>query len=352
MPSTEDGSLLRLVVDALPIGVVVVDPRGDILLSNPAALHIWGETLLRSGDERWQRSRGWWHDTGVPLERHEWASVRAIAEGKPQVDQLVDIEGFDGSKRTIRNSAVPVVDGGDVRGAVIVFEDVTERLELTARLARAQKLEAAGRLASGVAHDFNNLLTVISTYVDLTLDTLPPADPRHQDLEHVRTAAESATGLTRQLLAFARSQPSQPRDVHVEDTIRRVSGMLPALLGESIRLELRLDADGHRTRIDPSQLEQIVLNLAVNARDAMPDGGDLLIETRTGPSAAHVEIRVRDSGVGMDETTRQRVFEPFFHDRGGAIAIESEPGRGATFTIQLPLAIGGRSPRSRDTNVE
>jgi two-component system, cell cycle sensor histidine kinase and response regulator CckA len=364
-----DDALLRLVIDLLPIGIVVVDARGDIVLSNPAALHIWGETLLGAGNERWRRSRGCWHETGKPLEPDEWASARALSLGAPQLDQLVDIVAFDGTKRTIRNSAVPIIDGG-VQGAVIVFENVTDRLQLAARLAQAQKLEAVGRLAGGVAHDFNNLLTVIGTYVDLTFESLSETDPRREDLDHVRTATKSATGLTRQLLAFARGGTTHAKDLVIEDEVRLVSKMLVVLLGSSVRLELRLDPAGNRARLDPSQLEQIFLNLALNARDAMPEGGALAIETRrrdhTDDEArlrglphggAYVEIVVRDDGAGMDEPTRRRVFEPFFttkadgrgtglglatvyaivRDRGGAISIESEPGRGTTFRIELPL---------------
>ena len=359
MASIESGSLLRLVIDALPVGVVLVDPNGDILLSNPAAQQIWGDRLLRSGGERWRRSRGWWHDSGVALEHDEWASARAIADGKPHLDQLVDIEAFDGSKRTIRNSAVPILDGS-VHGAVIVFEDVTERLRLADRLAQSQKLEAVGRLAGGVAHDFNNLLTVITTYVDVTLDTLPSDDPRHEDLTHVRDAARSATGLTRQLLAFARRESTPAKEIVVEDELRRLARMLEVLVGESVRLELQLDSRQNRIRIDPSQLEQIIFNLALNARDAMPEGGELSVQTRTvdRPDGAHVRLTIRDNGSGMDASVRQRVFEPLFttkpkgrgtglglatvyaivRDLGGAIALESEPGRGTTFSVELPIA--------------
>ena len=365
-----DDAILRLVIDALPVGVVVVDARGDIVFSNPAALHIWGETLLASGDARWKRSRGCWHHSGVPLESHEWASARALADGIPHLDQLVDIVAFDGTKRTIRNSAVPIIQDV-IRGAVIVFENVTEQIELASRHAQAQKLEAVGRLAGGVAHDFNNLLTVITTYVDLTYESFPETDPRREDLGHVRTAAQSATGLTRQLLAFARGGTAQVSDVVVEDALRQIAKMLAVMLGGSIHLDLRL-GDGRATaRIDPPQLEQIILNLGLNARDAMPDGGELVIESRrvqhTDDAARarglpaggpYVEIAVRDNGTGMDERTRRRVFEPFFttkghgrgtglglstvyaivRDRGGAISVETESGRGTTFRIELPIA--------------
>ena len=360
--------LLRIVLDTLPVGVVVVDPEGDIVLGNTTSRRIWGQTIPR-GVERWVRSRGWWHDTGVALRPHEWASVRALVEGVPQLDQLVDIEGFDGARRTIRNSAVPFVQPTGIQGAVILNEDVTERLQLEARLAQAQKMEAVGQLAGGVAHDFNNLLMVIMSYAALLADGLATDDPHQADVDEIRKAADSAAALTRQLLAFGRRDVAQPRPVHLEAVVAAVEQRLARVIGDDIRLVTRLAEPGNIVWIDPVQLEQIVMNLAVNARDAMPTGGELTLTTRAvtrTDAEAHAlglprggdfaSLAVRDTGTGIDERIRARIFEPFFttkeRDRGtglglatvftivaasgGAIRVATEPGRGTTFEVDLP----------------
>ncbi len=362
--------LLRLVLDTLPVGVLVVDPEGDIMLGNSTAKRIWGESIPR-GTERWVLSRGWWHDSGVPVRPHDWASVRALVEGVPHLDQLIDIEGFDGKRRTIRNSAVPLVQPTGVHGAVIFNEDVTERLRLEARLAQAQKMEAVGRLAGGVAHDFNNLLMVILSYADLLAEGLEGADPRRADVSEIRMAADSAAALTRQLLAFGRRDVAQPRPVRLETIVGAVEQRLARVIGENIRLVTRLAEPGNVVWIDPVHLEQIVMNLAVNARDAMPAGGELTLTTRTAARTddeAHAlglvggggfaVLGVSDTGTGMDEGTRARIFEPFFttkgRDRGtglglatvftivetcgGSIRVATELGRGTTFEIELPLS--------------
>ena len=185
--------VLRLVLDTLPVGVLVVDPAGDIIVGNSTARHIWGRSIHR-GSERWTKSQGWFHESGAPVRPHDWASVRAIVEGVPHLDQLIDIVGFDGSRRTIRNSAVPFVQPTGVVGAVILNEDVTERLRLEARLVQAKKMAAVGQLAGGVAHDFNNLLTVIMTYASLVADSLDGGDPRGAGVEGRGKAADSGGG--------------------------------------------------------------------------------------------------------------------------------------------------------------
>jgi PAS domain S-box-containing protein len=353
--------LLRLVLDALPVGVLVVDPEGDIMLGNPTAKRIWGQSIPR-GTERWVQSRGWWHDSGAPVHPHDWASVRALVEGVPHLDQLIDIEGFDGTRRTIRNSAVPFVRSTGIGGAVILNEDVTERLRLEARLVQAQKLETVGRLAGGVAHDFNNLLTVIISYAGMLGESLVDGDPRRADVDEIRKAADSAAALTRQLLAFGRRDVAQPRPVRLEAIVGAVVKRFARVIGEHIRLVTRFAEPGNVVWMDPVHLEQIVMNLAINARDAMPGGGELTLTTCTVPRSddAHgfAVLRVSDTGTGMDEPTRARIFEPFFTTKerdqgtglglatvfaiveasGGAIRVATEPGRGTTFEIDLPLS--------------
>ncbi len=222
------------------------------------------------------------------------------------------------------------------------------------RLAQAQKMEAVGRLAGGIAHDFNNLLTVIGGRVSLLLDTLGPGDPRRKDAALIERTAERAQALTRQLLAFSRKQVLRPRPLDLNNLVTGVAPMLRRLIGEHIELQTLPRATRPRVTADPGQLEQVVVNLAVNARDAMPRGGRLVLETRDGDT--DVTLAVTDTGTGMDETVRAHLFEPFFTTKGvghgtglglatvhgiveqsgGRIAVDTRPGEGTTFTVSLP----------------
>ncbi len=354
-----DETFLRLVLDAMPVGVVVIDAQGDIVLGNDAAKRIWGESIVH-GNERWRRSRGWFRATGELVQPHEWASVRALFEGVPQLDQVIDIESMDGTRRTIRNSAVPIAQSTGFRGAVIVNEDVTERVRLEEGLAHARKIEAIGQLAGSVAHDFNNLLTIIMSYVDILGGGVESDEQRHADLAEIQKAAESAAALTRQLLAFGRREVVQPKNVSLEKVVAGVEKMLGRLIGEHIRIRTDYAPVASNVHVDPFQVEQIVLNLAVNARDAMPDGGSLTIATSNVEvnGGRFARLSVTDTGTGMDEGTRARAFEPFFttkdrgrgtglglatvsgivEQNGGTIRVASEPGRGTTFEIDLPIA--------------
>jgi CheY-like chemotaxis protein len=232
-------------------------------------------------------------------------------------------------------------------------------------------MEAVGRLAGGVAHDFNNLLTVIGGYSALLLKTLRPDDPVVQDLREIAGAAERAAALTRQLLAFSRKQVLQPRIVDLNETVLSMRRMLERLIGEDLEFVTELDPALGRVWVDPGQIEQVIANLAVNARDAMPDGGRLVIASRNAPDPWPVDhgggddratsfavLEVRDTGVGMDAETMSHIFEPFFTTKergkgtglglstvygivkqsGGLIKVQSEPGNGTTFSIFLPSA--------------
>jgi signal transduction histidine kinase/CheY-like chemotaxis protein len=259
-------------------------------------------------------------------------------------------------------------EGQDL-GVIVILRDLTAVRALEAQLRHAQKMEAVGRLAGGVAHDFNNLLTVITGRSQLLLLKLAHESPLRRDVELVEETAHRASALTRQLLAFSRKQMVQPRIVDLNEVVRGMETMLSRLIGEDIALTTQLDQTAGCVRADPAQLEQMIVNLAVNARDAMPLGGRLTLETsyirldegfarqhvglRPGP---HVRLTVRDTGVGMDGLIKAHLFEPFFTTKGpgkgtglglatvygivtqsgGAIRVESEPGQGATFTIELP----------------
>jgi PAS domain S-box-containing protein len=267
---------------------------------------------------------------------------------------------------------------GAIGGIIVYTEVITDRKRaqdekqaLQAQLQQAMKMEAIGRLAGGIAHDFNNLLTGIGGNVDLALLDLDPADPLAVTLQEVRRAADSAARLTRQLLAFSRKQIIEPKVLDLNELIARLQQMLARVIGEDVLLSIVPAAGLGPVRIDPGQFEQVLVNLAVNARDAMPDGGQLMIETAnvtldddycaTHPLAApgaYVRLAVSDTGVGMDASVKAHLFEPFFTTKptgrgtglglatifgavkqaGGSIEVYSEVGRGTTFKLYLPRA--------------
>jgi signal transduction histidine kinase/CheY-like chemotaxis protein len=257
---------------------------------------------------------------------------------------------------------------GRVGALVLAFiADTSERVALEQQLLQSQKLESLGQLAGGVAHDFNNLLTVITGYAHLGLEDLAPEDPRRDSFQEIADAAARAAALTGQLLAFSRRQAAKPRVLSLNELLRNIEKMLRRLIGEDIELVLEAGEIGP-VSADPGQIEQIVMNLAVNARDARPHGGRLPISTAPAPGE-RVAIRVADTGTGMPPEVRDRVFEPFFTTKeqgkgtglglstvygivkqaGGEVLVETEVGRGTTFTIVLPVADGpldaGESPR-------
>ncbi|MGZ3441395.1 MAG: hybrid sensor histidine kinase/response regulator, partial [Polyangia bacterium] len=240
-----------------------------------------------------------------------------------------------------------------------LVHEVTELKRLNDRLGRVQKMEALGRLAGGIAHDFNNILTAISGYTELVLDTLPAGSDNHTRVGHIERAAARATALTQQLLVFGRQRVQESEVIDLNGTVRNLLPMLQRLIDEDVYFETTLDPEAGAVEIDPAQLEQVILNLTLNARDAMPKGGRLCISTgratrEDGPPMAR--LTVEDDGIGMDEATRTRIFEPFFTTKevgsgtglglatvygiveqaGGQIAVDSQPQRGARFDVLLP----------------
>jgi two-component system cell cycle sensor histidine kinase/response regulator CckA len=277
----------------------------------------------------------------------------------------------DGSWRHREASVVNRLEEPAVRGLIVNFRDVTDRVRLEAALRQAQKMEAIGSLASGIAHDFNNLLTAILGFTELTLSQLDGAHPVRPDLEEVEKAATSAAALTRQLLAFSRKQILQPEVLDLNAAVARIEKLLRRTLGENISLLTRLATPLGRVIADSGQIEQVILNLAVNARDAMPAGGTLTIETTNvvldadyavhhsdATAGAHVLVAISDTGIGMDATVQTHLFEPFFTTKergkgtglglatvygivrqsGGSVSVYSEGGHGTTFKIYLPAA--------------
>lgn len=280
----------------------------------------------------------------------------------------------DGAIRYIQEQSRLILDErtGQPLKLIGTAHDITERREaeeaqsrLEAQLRQAQRLESIGRLAGGVAHDFNNLLTVIRGYCEFLLAELPAADPLREDVIQIQQASDRATTLTRQLLAFGRKQILAPTVLDLNALISQIRKMLERVIGEDITLTTTLQPDLWSVTADPGQLEQVLLNLVVNARDAMPTGGRLTIETHNRPAAPDtpeaepsVLVIVADTGIGMDDHVRAQIFEPFFTTKGpgqgtglglataygivtqsgGTISVESAPGKGATFTIALPAS--------------
>ena len=276
----------------------------------------------------------------------------------------------DGTTITVRLSGRAIASpAGEVEAFEMIAEDITERHALEEQLRQSQKMEAVGRLAGGVAHDFNNLLTVIKGYSELMLDQLDGGDPMRAEVEEVQRAADRAAALTRQLLAFSRQQVLAPKVIDLNAVVSNMDKLLKRLLGEDVDLFTVLDPKIGTVRADPGQIEQVIMNLAVNARDAMPKGGKLTIETSnvmldenyardhaTVKPGKYVMLAVSDTGIGMDAETRSHVFEPFFTTKeqgkgtglglstvygivkqsGGYIWVYSEVNMGTTFKVYLP----------------
>jgi len=238
-----------------------------------------------------------------------------------------------------------------------------ERVRLEQQFRHAQKMESIGRLAGAVAHDFNNVLTVITGYADLGLSELPPQHPLYDAFAQIAEAATRAADLARRLLAFSRPQPATPREVALNDLVRNFERMLERVLGEGIQLDIAIDPGAGTFRADPGQIEQILMNLAVNAKDAMPQGGRLRIETGSIAASRQLQLRITDTGSGMSPEVMAHIFEPFFTTKGegkgtglglatvygivkqtgGSVDVASEPGKGTTFTLRFPAIASGTS---------
>jgi two-component system cell cycle sensor histidine kinase/response regulator CckA len=289
--------------------------------------------------------------------------------GQPAATHEWTIRARDGREVAIEVACAPIRGRGRVIGVQGIARDLSERKELEQQLRQAQKMEAIGRLAGGIAHDFNNLMTAITGYSELALLRMDGAPEAHRrDLEEIQKAADRATRLTRQLLAFSRKQVLQPVRIDLNEVVHDMEKMLERVIGDDVEVVTRFEPGLGGIEADRSQLEQVILNLAVNARDAMPEGGTLRIETANVdvdgysvadpgavPAGQYVVLTVADTGTGMDEATRARLFEPFFTTKevgkgtglglatvygivkqsGGFITVDSEPGHGAVFRIYL-----------------
>jgi two-component system, cell cycle sensor histidine kinase and response regulator CckA len=367
----ESEERLRAVLDATPFPVAIVDSDDD-------KVHFWSRSALAIFGHTAPAATKWYEIAYPdPVYRQEvierWKPFLELARetGKPVNTGEYRVTCADGTERICELWATFIPDR-----LVVTLNDVSERKKaeeererLEQQLYHSQKMESIGRLAGGVAHDFNNLLTVISNYCDLVAGPLAEHDPMRVDIDEIRHAADRAADLTRQLLAFSRKQILRPRVIDVNESLSRSEKMLQRIIGEDIALVFVPDPDLLRTRCDPGQVEQILFNLAANARDAMPRGGQLTLETKNvvvdgaykknhphAETGRYVTLTVSDTGLGMDEHTRASIFEPFFTTKGvgkgtglglstvygivkqhgGSVEVTSELGEGTTFVIYLP----------------
>jgi PAS domain S-box-containing protein len=359
----------RAILEAALDAIVLADAEGKIAAMNPAAERIFGITRAAAVGRLIR-------DVVVPPSAraaHETAWTRHLATGEARIlGRRIEVTAMNAQGREfpVELTVARLPEEPPVFAAFV--RDLSERRSLEAQLLHAQKIEAVGRLAGGIAHDFNNLLTVILSYTDLLQDEMPPGDTHRGDVDEISKAALRAASLTQQLLAFGKKQRLDRKVLVLDDLLRNIGCMLERVLGPTVSLAWELDAPALTVNADPGSLEQVVMNLAINARDAMPEGGVLTIATSrvelaeqaqpSLPAGAYVRLSIADSGAGMTADTMARVFEPFFTTKeakgtglglamvlgiieqsGGSVRVDSVIGKGTIFDVYLPIA--DESPR-------
>ncbi|MEI9941947.1 MAG: PAS domain-containing protein [Pseudomonadota bacterium] len=365
-------AILNSVLGGMADGVVVTTREGKTLLFNDQAGRVLGAQKSDTRAEDWSSTYGLYLEDGeTPLPHSENPACRVIA-GEPMAEAEVCVKNTVVYGRFVRLTATPMKDAsGAVVGAITLLRDMTQQRGAQQQLAQSQRMEVIGQLAGGIAHDFNNLLTVVVGCAELTLEDLAEDDNRRGNVDEILAAARHGSLLTQQLLAFSRQQIIQPRDLQLNQVVTGVESILRRFTGEHIRFSLGLSPQRYMISADQSQIEQVLLNLVVNARDAMPEGGDLRIETgeetlsesfarefELAPGQ-YTFLTVTDNGTGMTEATRARLFEPFFttkefgkgtglglstvygvvRQNAGHISVRSTLGKGTEFRILLPQCL-------------
>ncbi len=350
-------------------GIFGIDLAGKTTFVNPAAARMLGYTPeeLIGGNQHEMI-----HHTrpdGMPYPDEKCPINLTLTQGIPQTVINEFFWHKDDTGFPVEYVSTPIVENGQVTGAVVTFKNVAERKNLEEQYRQAQKMEALGQLTGGVAHDFNNLLTAINGFAELVQVQLSPQDPMRHMIDQILRSGQRAADLVRQLLAFSRKQIIEPRIVDLNNAITSTEKMLRRIIGEDIRLEVNLAPDLWPIKVDPVQIEQVIFNLAVNARDAMSGGGRLSLETRNVvidrfsglpqlPDGDYVGLYIQDTGIGMSEDIIPHIFEPFFTTKDigkgtglglatvygiikqnqGDIQVFSREGEGTIFKVYLPSA--------------
>jgi PAS domain S-box-containing protein len=368
-----DRDLISRIMETSPVGIVVANQAGKITFANHRAEEVLG--LSKDAITGGTCSVLDWRMTdleGHPLPGQALPLKKVLESGQPVQDFHHAIDRSDSRRTLLSTNATPFFDAaGEINGMVITVEDITERLMLEAQLRQSQKMESVGQLAAGVAHDINNILTVIQGHAGLLLNAVPPGASSTRSIKQISAAAERAASFIRQLLTFSRKQIFRSKILDLNAVLHNLKGMLPRLIGEDITLETHCQPDLPCIQADTGMVEQIVMNLAVNSRDAMPKGGKLTIATSAAEidaaylrqyPEAHVGwfvcLTVTDTGCGMEPKVLQRIFEPFFTTKEvgkgtglglatvygvvkqhhGWLEVQSEVGVGTTFKVFLPVA--------------
>ena len=368
----------RLLSETAPIGILLTNEQGMVIDANTQALRMFGydrgeligESIEMLLPERFRRSH----------EGQRSSYMKAPHTRPMAVGQELTARRKDGTEFAVEIALAPLAtDDGVLVSSTIV--DITERKKMEEQRRLSQRMEAIGKLSGGVAHDFNNLLAVILGYSDVLLDALPPDHPAIRKIEMIRRAGASAVDLTRQLLAFSRQQMLQPRVLDLKEIVERTQALLRRLIGENIEFKISLDPSLGRVKADPGQIEQVLLNLVINARDAMPQGGRLTIEAHNVEMddpykgehqvlipGRYVVLGVQDTGCGMDRDTQSRIFEPFYTTKelgkgtglglatvygivkqsGGYIWVYSELNQGTLFKVYLPRVDESVQPAKKE----
>lgn len=357
---------LRLVIDTNPAIIFAKNWDGTFTLANRATAALYGTTP----DGLVGKADGDFNSNAAEVERLLEADRTVMLSGQPVLIARESITDATGRTRWFETRKVPLFVPDAPPQVLGIGIDITERVSAEEQFRQAQKMEAVGQLAGGIAHDFNNLLTAILGYSELLLDRVDGQAELAQDVEEIQRAGQRASGLTRQLLAFSRKQVLEPQTLDLRHVVGEVEKMLRRLIGENVQLQTISTPDVHHVKADPGQIEQVLINLAINARDAMPMGGTLTIGLtnavtpkelrRSNPTLADtcVALKVSDTGSGMPPEIQARIFEPFFSTKspgkgtglglsmvhgvvtqsGGCITVESQLHRGTCFTIYLPGA--------------